>query len=52
MTKIDMRRELDLHLSWALQNDYTASYSAYLDFAFFIGIVSASEFKWLSHVIL
>lgn len=49
MTKKDMRRELDFHLSWALQNDYNASYSAFLTFAFFIEIISASEYKWLTH---
>lgn len=51
MTKTNMRRELDFHLSWSLQHDYTASYSAFLTFAFFIEIISAAEYKWLTHAL-
>lgn len=52
MTKKDMRKELDLSLSVELWYDCTVGYLSILRFAFYTDLLTSSEYRWLSRVIL
>lgn len=52
MTKKEMRRELDFNLSVELSRDYSVSYLSILRFAFYIDLLSVSEYRWLSRVFM
>ena len=47
MTKQNMRKELDIQLSYNLRVSNYYAYFSLLDFAFFSEIVSGTEYKFL-----
>lgn len=52
MTKRDMRKELDISLSVELWHDCAVGYLSILRFAFYADLLSASEYRWLSRVVM